>query len=179
MVKAVRLTESIRIGIRKNVLEKTFEERAAELKARENAIFDKVVNWAISVEHRHHMDRLPNNFFPNLYEIMIGDGTYIRSTTGRHCPHFFRNGIELPQTHGIWKELRALKSDEEKLCEDKRVLKESVWAMLASCSTLSALRAAWPEVDQYLPDYVTAGKTNLPTIRGETLNELIFKSRKQ
>lgn len=185
--KTTRLTNGLRADISENVINGLFAERARALVTSDTALAARLLNWYVEPRHQALMKQLPSYFFATMggirYQTKEQSGVKVEygevaTSEGLRVPADLGNygRIHLPATHGLWKEIRASVAECTAIHNDKKILKEKIYGLMAGVSTVKALVAAWPEVTEYLPEFEE--KLNVPAVRAEELNDFILKLKK-
>lgn len=182
-----RLTNALREQILDSVVTSLFRERKAALVASDDKLAEKLLAWYVEPKNAALMRQLPGEYFHSVscirYEAPAVSGRNsdygaISSSVTLRVPAVLQHGrIELPSSHGMWKEIRASDAEAESINNDTRALREKVNGLLNGVTTVKALLTAWPEVEEYLPKFEQA-TTNLPAVRAEELNSMIAKLKK-
>jgi hypothetical protein len=178
---SIRLTNELRTRIVSALLKDVFGTREERAKKVESDLAAKVLNWHIGDKNLALMKQLPATYFMSESHINVRatDVTSgLDSTEGFRVPAELQYGrwIELPATHGMWKEIRASEAELEAISVARVEVNQKANGLLAGVNTVSKLLETWPEAAAYLPTF--AEKTNLPAVRAEELNGMIAKLKK-
>ena len=186
MSKAIRLTTQLRNDICSNVVRTLFNERRQEKVKSDDLLAAKLLLWHVESKNAALMKQLPTEYFYMVSSIKYqapvisgqrGDYGDISTQEGLRVPASLQHGrIELPATHGIWKEIRASKVEEAAIYDGENVIREKIFGLVNGVNTVKALLAAWPEVVEYLPEFEE--KMSVPAIKADELNSLIAKLKK-
>jgi hypothetical protein len=181
-----RLTTRLREEICENVVTALFKDRLAALAKLNNELATKLLHWHVEPKHLALMKQLPPHFFSTTHEIRYqskvsgfrAEYGEITTTEGLRVPADIGNygRIELPSTHGMWKEIRARDAEFISIYDDKKALREKINGLLNGVTTVKALVATWPEVTEYLPEFEE--KLDVPAVKADELNVLIAKLKK-
>jgi hypothetical protein len=183
MTKSIRLTTSVRSEIIQRAVKALIEPRRAALKDAEAVIADEVIAYHIGSKNLALMAQLPPEYFESKSSFYAVCKNYrsgsLTSKKGAKVPANMRYDLEvqLPETHGLWKKIKAHEVSREAIEQDEIDLKVKMRGLLDGCTTTKTLLEAWPEVKDYLPDFA-APTVNLPAIRSEDLNSFIAKLKK-
>lgn len=179
-----RLTNSLRNDVAERVIHDTFDHLESDLEKRESAIANKVLDWHIGEGNLKLMNQLPLEFFGATDRLPVAskdDGVkYLFLKGSRRIPANMQYGlaVDLPGTNGMWREIRAVKSEIAAMNAAKNELREKTMALLNSVQTVKRLVEVWPEVEKYLPKQAEQTE-NLPAVRAEDLNAMIKKLAKK
>lgn len=183
-----RLTNGLRDDILHSVTTSLFNKRRDEAREAEGKLAEKLLVWYIEPKNAALMKQLPDEYFYSASSIRyqeppvsgkrVEQGQISASSSTYRVPASLMYGhIELPLTHGLWKEIRAVQAEQKAIHEDSVALRDTVRGLLYGVTTIKALVVAWPEVEEYLPKVEETVKS-LPAIRAEELNGMIAKLRK-
>lgn len=182
-----RLTNTLRDEITKSVVTELFRERKAARVASNNKLAEKLLAWYVEPKNAALVKQLPGEYFFETgairYEAptVVGkssDYGAIQTSVGLRIPAILQYGrIEVPLTHGLWKEIRASEAEAVSINGDESELREKVNGLLYGVNTVKALLAAWPEVEEYLPKFEET-TANLPAVCAGELNDMIAKLKK-
>ena len=184
--KTIMLTEKLRQQITHEVVSAIFDERFEKLKMVESALFDKVLNQEIGEKNLKLMAELPAEYFVvrSIIYIQEPNANYndrvalISHIGGRKAPGYLVHGgsIELPKTHGLWKEIRAIIAEKKNAMDERKEATLQTRAILNSVKTVKKLIEVWPEVERFVP--TVEEEKALPAVQMETLNAMLAKASK-
>lgn len=175
------LTNAIRDTLRENIVNHTFNERVLANRERESALAEKILDHVIGDANLRLMKQLPKEFFVTKSTISLRSetkGFTLRLKDVRAIPAYIAHSrVELPLTHGFWKEIRAVDVEDDAILKEKAQLRSEINAVLQSVRSVPKLLEVWPDIEPFLPKFEEMA--NLPAVRVEDLNRKIKKFAKK
>ena len=154
-----KLTNELRKGITKKLIDERFEKEWEALRAKEQAIGERAYNKFVK-PYLDHLEALPEQWVIHtstirLYSNQYGHDDFAlkerrilpRGADSYHTS-FFRCDQALSRIVGNYKNAR------DKLTEEQRNLKQETESALRSFNTTKRLREGWPEVAHLVPEDV-------------------------
>ena len=179
---STKLTNLMRDGIHRALMNRVFVERRAEMRNRENALALAVYNHAYDKETQEKMAALPTNFFPQYSTIAAEFNQRFHSlelpdqkpVSYDYNTHYRRCVTQFDGDHHLTHEYQQWKKASDQLDEDIRKLEAETRAILVSCGTVKRLCEIWPEVCPLLKELgisIEQEKCLLPAVRKD-MNQL-------
>lgn len=170
-----KLTASNREEILRNAIADTFDKQRAEMRAREEALFDRVYDHAVPQITRDLLEQVPSEFLQKTNVFMVNAaGWQVRFELSKTRPtRWGWGGISVTDLD-LSEEVRALSAEKETMNERHREGQLALSSLLSKATTFERLKASWPEgKDYWEPVWTRETSKQLPAIDVATVNKAL------
>lgn len=143
--------------------------------ATQAAVYDSYLEQAYAMR-----EALPDDIRTYSLGINHSNKIVVRLLGNQRMRLYFSKNMVVPQTainitqqHTCYKALSESIETEETIYKQLRELKETVYASIASITTVKKLLESWDEAKELLPPHLLLPKAQLPALQTTKLNKLI------
>lgn len=182
----MKITNEVRLDIRRKVLASKFKAREAALQNAITEFADAVYEHAygtiaarvleLPVEWRHMTDSIyftaPG--WTTKYRVSLDDGPSGRAALSRERPEpKVRSELAITKDHPLFARSQAIVKEHHAIRDEREALSDKVNALLRSVNTDKQLRAAWPEGEQFFPREVQHSTALVPITLTHDINRML------
>lgn len=184
----MKLTNDMRLSIRKEVVQKTFATRMAALKETEESLAVAVRDEGLTAEQKKAVDSLPSNFFKSharYFYVRRGDDNastvQIDFPDGVNFPQLFCGVTRVLEPGKLADDILAFKHHRDGVHDAKGLFEGQLTGTLEAFKTVEKLLASWPTLKEVMPEgfFDEKPKPQLPATTVNLLDEALKAAMKE